>query len=666
MSSFDFNTELNVNILGHIFEQSLTDLEELQENKTSKCKKEGIFYTPEYITDYICRNTIIPYLSKKNFTTPEDLVKEYSENIEELEEKFRKIKILDPACGSGAFLLKAVDVLLEIHKEIQTFKEFKGQYSISMRGKKHKQIAEQFTLTKWNEEYEARKIIENNIFGVDINEESTEITKLSLFLKIATGNRKLIDLSQNIKVGNSLISNKSIDANAIDWKNEFSEIFADDGFDIIIGNPPYGRYGTLGEKQKEFLKQQNLLGKTSDISESFIRLGLQELVKDNGLFSFIIPKGLSYVKSWEDTRKLLLKQNIRKLIDASKAFEEVLYEQIIFILKKQKQENKSIEIGSIRPNKTESLRLSLNYFNERVFPTGLDLPKIQILEKITKNTEPIKKFMKCWYGKGGMTPKVNRKNKGLRLLTGKEIARYGFNDNTEIWFLDEKYVSEEDLKRAKIEKVVAQDIVAHITKPTPYIKLTASLDTEQRFCLNTVMCFAENKSGLKNPFLLSLINSKLISFYYYFFIFNQAIRTMHFMPGYSDYIPIPTNYSKYHDTIIKHSKTMLDLTNEINSLRSRFLLRLKTNYSIHKFSEKIASFHKMNFDELVKELGKRKVSLSLKQQDELEDYFDENKLKMNSLQEKLEKTNKEINQIFYDMYGLDKNDINVIEENVPI
>lgn len=120
MDSFDFTTEVNVNILGHIFEQSISDLEELSGKETSKRKKDGVYYTPEYITDYICRNTIIPYLSKSGkITDPQDLVLEYGEDLESLEKKFREIKILDPACGSGAFLVKAVDILLEINKVIQ-------------------------------------------------------------------------------------------------------------------------------------------------------------------------------------------------------------------------------------------------------------------------------------------------------------------------------------------------------------------------------------------------------------------------------------------------------------------------------------------------------------------------------------------------------------------
>jgi len=241
LDSFDFSDEVNVNILGHIFEQSISDIESLNKNFSSGRKKDGVYYTPSEITEYICKNTIIPYLSKTNVTTVEELIEEYSDSIEELEEKFKKIKILDPACGSGAFLIKAVDTLLDVGEAIQLEKELSGKYSSGGN----------VTFDKFNEEESVRDIIENNIFGVDINRESVGITKLSLFLKLAAYHRKLIGLSQNIQKGNSLVNDPSVDSSAFLWKERFPNIFLHenikkhldqdhiDGFDIIIGNPPW-------------------------------------------------------------------------------------------------------------------------------------------------------------------------------------------------------------------------------------------------------------------------------------------------------------------------------------------------------------------------------------------------------------------------------------------
>ena len=241
MESFDFNTEVNVNILGRIFEQSISDLEQMQGRTESKRSMEGVYYTPEHITDYICRNTIIPYLSKKGINTVENLMEEYTDSIDELETRFKKIKILDPACGSGAFLIKAIDILLEIGHGIQNLKEESGKYSKDG----------QYTLTKWNEDKAIREIIKNNIYGVDVNRESVGIAQLSLFLKLASSNEKLIGLSKNIQIGNSLIDDSEIDDSAFPWDERLPHIFIHpnlkkvvdkehvDGFDVIIGNPPW-------------------------------------------------------------------------------------------------------------------------------------------------------------------------------------------------------------------------------------------------------------------------------------------------------------------------------------------------------------------------------------------------------------------------------------------
>jgi hypothetical protein len=232
MAYHDFNSEVNVNILGHIFEQSLSDLEQLQEGQVSKRKKDGVFYTPEYITDYICRNTIIPYLSKtKDNIDISVLINDYKDNIKELEDKIKQLKILDPACGSGAFLIKAVDVLLEIYKNIEEYKDNQGEYlatNLKLKGRrkpKSEDLKGQFKIIKFNAEEKAREIIDNCIYGVDLNEESVEITKLSLFLKIATKGKKLPTIDNKIKCGNSLIDDVAVvGEKAFDWQKEFPDI----------------------------------------------------------------------------------------------------------------------------------------------------------------------------------------------------------------------------------------------------------------------------------------------------------------------------------------------------------------------------------------------------------------------------------------------------------
>lgn len=222
LDSFDFNSQINVTILGHILEQSIEDLDKLKKLGNVQRKIHGVYYTPETLTDYICKNTIIPYLSKNNSNSIPKLISEYADNIDKLEEKVKNIKIIDPACGSGAFLIKAAEILLEIKKGID-----------EIIGPKQTQMNEFFP------EKEISTIIKNNIFGVDINRQSVEITKLSLFLKMAKKGEKLTDISTNIVPGNSLIEDIEVDSTAFVWNKKFPRVMESGGFDIVIGNPPW-------------------------------------------------------------------------------------------------------------------------------------------------------------------------------------------------------------------------------------------------------------------------------------------------------------------------------------------------------------------------------------------------------------------------------------------
>lgn len=228
LGRYDFSEDLSVNILGHIFEQSITDLEKLKQDydnsidkKTSKRKKDGIFYTPDYIVDYIVNQAVGGYLKeqeesifKKNRLKEDIKDKTYEKRqlkaYTEYQDILRNIKVLDPACGSGAFLVKVFDYLLA---ENQRVAEILAQL-------RKGQIAFIDTTSY------IKDILQNNIYGVDLNRESVEITKLSLWLKTAQKGKKLTTLKDNIKCGNSLIDDPEVAGDkAFKWNEEFKDIF---------------------------------------------------------------------------------------------------------------------------------------------------------------------------------------------------------------------------------------------------------------------------------------------------------------------------------------------------------------------------------------------------------------------------------------------------------
>ena len=236
LSEYDFASEVDVNILGHIFENSLNELDELETrghapltegNKSvSKRKKDGVFYTPKYITKYIVENTVGKLCAEKKAEL-QIIEEEYSTrghapltrmhaslHRKQLYDKLKayqnwllQLTICDPACGSGAFLNQALDFLITEHRYIDELQA--------------KLLGVPMILSDIE-----KSILENNLFGVDLNEESVEIAKLSLWLRTAQPNRKLNDLNNNIKCGNSLIDDPAVAGNnAFDWNTQFPTVF---------------------------------------------------------------------------------------------------------------------------------------------------------------------------------------------------------------------------------------------------------------------------------------------------------------------------------------------------------------------------------------------------------------------------------------------------------
>ncbi len=226
LSDYDFESQVDVNILGHIFENSLNEIEsvnaEIEETdfdkQKTKRKKDGVFYTPKYITKYIVDNTVGKLCTEKktelniveedfNPKRQKETKKKLLASLETYREWLLQLTICDPACGSGAFLNQALDFLIKEHQDIDEL-----QTNLLGGGFVFPNIE--------------NTVLENNIFGVDLNEESVEIAKLSLWLRTAQPRRKLNTLNNNIKCGNSLIDDPKVAGDkAFNWGEEFPQVF---------------------------------------------------------------------------------------------------------------------------------------------------------------------------------------------------------------------------------------------------------------------------------------------------------------------------------------------------------------------------------------------------------------------------------------------------------
>ncbi|WIH85851.1 N-6 DNA methylase [Brachyspira pilosicoli] len=283
-----------VEIIGNAYEQFLGKTISIYKNhkavielKPEVRKAGGVYYTPEYIVDYIVANTVGEAIKGK---TPDEIV---------------NIKILDPACGSGSFLLGAYKYLLNYHKEY-----FLKNKTKKYMGSRYEIIDESGNLALWVR----KQILINNIFGVDIDSNAVEVAKLSLLLKSFEDsfnvneygqgsllNEKILpSLDNNIKCGNSLIGNDFYEShldlddatlykiNCFDWNSKFRDIMKTGGFDVVIGNPPYVQIQGMEKELKEGYKEANYKNyiSTGDIYQLFFEKSLNVL-KVGGIVGMI-------------------------------------------------------------------------------------------------------------------------------------------------------------------------------------------------------------------------------------------------------------------------------------------------------------------------------------------------------------------------------------------
>ncbi len=334
LSEYDFESDIDVNILGHIFENSLDDLEKLKENnfKLTQRKKDGIFYTPSYITDYIVKNTLDKICEDKKLELnilnidSENITTSDIQNLKSYKDFLENLRVIDPACGSGAFLNQAFNHL---------FIEYNFVHDMTNRYNTQKKIQDLFEYSNFD-----LIILEKNLFGVDINSEAIEITKLSLWLKTAMKNRKLTNLSNNIIQANSLI----------DMPFEFNS------FDVVIGNPPYIKEYTHKNAFDGLRGSPYYQGKM----DLWYFFGCQalDLIKENGLVSFIAPNNwISNTGASKFRNKVLNDGKILEFIDFGdfKVFEEASIQTMIYIMQKtNKNKNYQTKVSRIKNKKISS------------------------------------------------------------------------------------------------------------------------------------------------------------------------------------------------------------------------------------------------------------------------------------------------------------------------
>ncbi len=408
-SPYEFSA-LPADILGQVYEQFLGKVIRLTEGHQAKVedkpevkKAGGVFYTPTYIVEYIVKNTVGKLCENK------------------IPKQVSKLRILDPACGSGSFLIGAYQYLLDWHRD----------WYVNDSPQNHTKELYQGPGSDWKLTTDTRKrILLNNIYGVDIDPQAVEVTKLSLLLKVLEGEsdqtlkkqleifhqRALPDLGSNIKCGNSLIGadyfsgqlladmNEIRKVNPFNWEKEFPVVLENGGFDAVIGNPPYVRQEELKDIKKYLSSNYITYQSTADLYVNFVEKG-HKLLKTSGLFGMIISNKWLRAAYGKPLREFLqAKVSLLQIVDLAglPVFQNATVRTIVLISDKKEKSGNFLYLAPLSDEEFKKVQ------------SGDDLQKFfdkKTIQLLTSNLTP-----DSWSFSG------NQSNKLIENIKGKSVT----------------------------------------------------------------------------------------------------------------------------------------------------------------------------------------------------------------------------------------------------
>ncbi|GMO57227.1 MAG: hypothetical protein Ta2G_16850 [Termitinemataceae bacterium] len=536
-SPYEFSV-LPIEILGNIYEKFLGKTITFRgvkgghtaviEEKPEVKKAGGVYYTPQYIVDYIVQNTVGALIKDK---TPDEIA---------------ALRFVDPACGSGSFLVGAYQYLLNYHLDYYT--DGANVKSALKKEKIYEASHGAYKLTI----AEKQKILQNNIYGIDIDSQAVEVTKLSLYLKLLENEGKeaegqlfkftdmklLPSLENNIKCGNSLIGTdfyaqgelalseeEQFKVNCFDWEKEFSDIFKNGGFDAVIGNPPYGAGLTM--PQKKYLNNRFPVVSDFETAQYFIIKSF-DLLKQDGYNSFIIPNTMFINLFAKQFRSFIYNNfNIIRIADLSNidVFVDATVRTVIYALKKSNKKSKiSFENYNSQFELTKKIKIAQTEIKNWETWDFNSYELKPLIDKIRKNTLQLNEIFEVCQGlipydkyrghdeytiKNRIWHADFKKDKTYKKeLRGADVTRYALNWNGENWIsYGDWLAAPRKPEYFRNPRILFREITDGVINAT-------FTDDEYYNNPSIINCISRFENEYALFFILGIVNSKLIAKYH--------------------------------------------------------------------------------------------------------------------------------------------------------
>jgi tRNA1(Val) A37 N6-methylase TrmN6 len=677
---YDFSGDLDVNVLGQVFERSIADVElakaeidgAVVDRTTARRKKEGIFYTPEYITRYLVEQTLGAYLA------------DHPERLE-------SVTILDPACGSGAFLNQAYTFMKHAYAtkraeiEAETQAQFEARGEAARRGG---QVEGPFEATedgsRLRRDFAADWVYANDsallrhLYGVDLNEESAEITKASLWLKTAKATEPLQNLDTNIRVGNSLIDDPAVAGrDAFKWDEEFGDIMAAGGFDVIIGNPPwvFARSGRLRQAEKDYYyRSYDVANYQLNTYALFIERSYR-MLRAGGKLGFIVPNTWLTIISFEPLRRFLLEQtaDLQIINVYGRVFDEAHVDCCLLLFTKgSPTEVTTGEMHDLRVEKFAPLA------PEDLTGAGTAIINISLVKRrealgiistINAASYPLTRyatvktgFVAYEVGKG--KPAQTREMKDARVyhstnregegwfsyLDGRDVRRYGLGWSGQFVKYGSNLAAPRDRALYQTERILVRQIPS---KP-PYSINAAYTDTDM--LLNDRNSNIVFGFKIKPQAILGILNSRVTSYWFgYTFDKFQRDTFPQFKLAELEQFPMPRNIDDYEAELTSYVDGLTDSGNARAAALLKTINYLEAGYGLDEQDITIAltdnDWNLLNSELQVVPAAER---------EQIYAYFTMRQAEIAAAQRTIDELDEKVDTLVFAMFGLDESQQRVI------